>query len=288
MTMAPARRDLDVLGKLHRKSRKLETLTDDESALNKYLKLFNIGVPMRAALLSVESIDKEPESIFSYDWQNLIILDGCRYDTYVDVVGEAEPRISKGSMSKDFVRKNFSDGDFSDIVYITANPYFYHEKFKSLTGRDVEDTFHDVFHTYIDGWNDDENTVLPEAVLADVKEAQRRYPEKRKIVHFMQPHHPFIGFELAEHGFGDITEDDVFVNEWDLAMRGELDHETVQDAYRSNLERVMPYAEKVADAVDGTTMLTADHGNLLGENGLYWHPPRSKAKALRKVPMTEL
>lgn len=286
--MVPATRDMNVLGKLHRKLRKLEKITDNDSKLNKYLKLVNIEVPMRAATLSVDSIDQEPDSIFSYDWQDLIILDGCRHDTYENVVGEVQSRISKGSMSKGFVRKNFTDGDFSDIVYITANPYFHHTKFKSLTGRDVEETFHDVFHTYIDGWDDDENTVMPAAVLEDVKEAERRYPEKRKIIHFMQPHHPFIGFDLADSGFGDITDDDVFVNEWDLAMRGELSHETVKDAYQSNLEQVMPYAGDVADALDGKTMLTADHGNLVGENGLYWHPPRSKAKPLRKVPMTEL
>lgn len=286
--MATAQNETNVLGKVHQLSRQLEIWVDDESRLNEYLKLFNIGLPMRAALLTVESIDDEPESIFSYDWQNLIVLDGCRYDTYTDVVGEADSRISMGSMSKDFVRKNFSSGDYSDIVYITANPYFYEEKFEKLTGRKPQDVFHDVIHTYIEGWDEQNNTVMPEAVLEDVKDAHEQYPDKRKIIHFMQPHHPFIDFELADKGFGDITKDAVFVNEWDLAMRGELSHETVKEAYRSNLEAVMPYARDVADHLPGRTMLTADHGNLLGENGLYWHPPRSKAKPLREVPMTEL
>lgn len=38
-----------------------------------------------------------------------------------------------------------------------------------------------------------------------------------------------------------------------------------------------------AEVVQGKTVLTSDHGNLVGENNLYGHPAESKAKVLREV-----
>lgn len=281
--------ELTFSGKVHRKIKKIEPLIQKLPIPAGYPIHAVPGLVMNyLALRPVEKINEEPDDIFSYEWDNLVVLDACRYDTFEEVNGEAESRITKASMSKGFIRKNFSEGDYSGIVYITANPFFSERKFESLTGRKPNDVFHEVFHTYRSGWDDEENTVMPEEVLRDAETAQKLFPEKRKIVHFMQPHHPFVNFDLAENGFDDILKREIFDNEWDLAMRGELDHEEVEEAYRDNLELVMPAVKKLKSKLPGKTMLTSDHGNLLGENGLYWHPPRSKAKPLRKVPMTEI
>ena len=282
-------RTLSLSGRMHRMMKQLEPKLEKVLLLRKYPvhKLPAFGLTY-LALRHTEKISEEPDDIFSFDWDNLIILDACRHDLYEEVNGETDYRITKESMSKGFIRENFSEGDYSDVVYITANPFFNEKKFKKLTGRDVDDVFHEVFHTYRTDWSEEENTVLPESVVRDAKTSEKLFPEKKKIIHFMQPHHPFINFDLVDAGFDDILSTEIYDNEWDLAMRGDLEHEVVAEAYRENLELVMPHVKELGENLSGKTMVTADHGNLMGENGLYWHPPRSKAKGLRKVPMTEI
>ena len=48
--------------------------------------------------------------VFEEDWDTLIILDGCRYDTFAelnDISGELESRQSQGSTSWEFMEANF-------------------------------------------------------------------------------------------------------------------------------------------------------------------------------------
>ncbi|TKX67638.1 hypothetical protein [Halorubrum sp. GN11GM_10-3_MGM] len=56
------------------------------------------------------------------DWDNLIILDACRYDLFQEVSevdGELSPAVSLGSSTGEFMRKNFGGGEFLDLVYIS-------------------------------------------------------------------------------------------------------------------------------------------------------------------------
>lgn len=55
-------------------------------------------------------------------------------------------------------------------------------------------------------------------------------------------------------------------------------------AYEKNLEQVLEHVEELSNILEGKTVVTADHGDLLGENGLYGHPGNSNLKVLRKVP----
>src|SRR6056297_529711 len=53
--------------------------------------------------------------VMDEDWDNLIILDACRYDMFaeqVDLDGELESRISLGSTSEEFLEQNFGDNTF--------------------------------------------------------------------------------------------------------------------------------------------------------------------------------
>lgn len=233
----------------------------------------------------LEEISQEPDYIDNLDWKNLVILDGCRHDIYMDVTGVEDSRISAGSMSQDYIERNFSDGDWSDVVYITANPFFASHKFKELTGKEPEEVFHTIFHTYMDKWDDENNTVMPESVAEDAKTAEKLFPEKRKIVHFMQPHHPFVEADLVDVGFADILDEEKTTHEWEMAEEGKISHREVLDAYKQNLEFVMSQAEELLDSISGKTIITADHGNYMGENGFYGHPRNRNEKALRKVPM---
>jgi uncharacterized cupin superfamily protein len=123
---------------------------------------------------------------------------------------------------------------------------------------------------------------MPEKVIEDLKTAQKLFPDKRKIVHFIQPHHPFINSEVNSEGFG-LNSPERGI--WTIAEEENIySDEELWNAYKSNLEFVKPYVDEAAEIVSGKTALTSDHGNLVGEYGLYGHPAPSKAKTLRKVP----
>lgn len=239
------------------------------------------------ALEQIEFVDENTGSIFEEEWDNLIILDACRHDLFEEVNGETPSRISKGSSTKDFIRENFSSGDYSDIVYITANPHLHKPMFKELTGRDPDDIFHSIFRVYEDKWDEEEGTVLPESVVKDALTADKLFPDKRKIIHFMQPHNPFIGYEIdSRNSFGVLEEkekDDV----WTLAEKNSLTKKEVWKAYKDNLSEVMGSVKTLSNKLSGKTVVTSDHGNLVGEKGLYGHPDGSDAKPLKIVPWEE-
>jgi hypothetical protein len=232
-----------------------------------------------------DKIGEEPEGLKDKQWDNLIILDACRHDFYQEEFGYSDYRITEGSASKEYIKRNFSDQDFQDTVYITANPHLYEDIFSDLTGRKPEDVFHTVFNTYEDKWDRQEGTVLPESVVEDAITAEKLFPEKRKIIHFMQPHGPFIGVEwdkgkLAKKKRSKNEEIGVF----DKAQIGLVDGEKLVGAYRQNLTLLEAHVKKLNEALDGRTVVTADHGELLGEGGMYQHFEGCDAVALRKVP----
>ncbi len=120
------------------------------------------------------------------------------------------------------------------------------------------------------------SSVDPAEVKKDALTAKKLFPEKRLIVHFMQPHVPFVAPET------DLEIDEL--NAWEAAMRGKISHEEVQEAYKENLVFVMGFVEDLVDDLDGKVAITSDHGNLLGEGGLYGHPHNHTVKPLREVP----
>jgi hypothetical protein len=187
-------------------------------------------------------------------------------------------------MSQGFIRENFCEGDWSDTVVVTANPFYQPELFSNLAGRSRESVFDTVFDLYQTDWNDQWNTVLPEAVAKKAVLAEKLFPEKRKIIHFMQPHYPFINSEFNDRGYNNAGEDAEQGSVWWDAMRGDAKHEDVVEAYKRNLKQAEDPLEAILNELEGKTAITADHGNLVGEKGLYGHPDGLKLKPLRKVP----
>jgi hypothetical protein len=205
--------------------------------------------------------NKKGIKIMDENWDNLIILDGCRLDVfkeYADLPGETDSKISRGSSTVEFLRGNLSGESFSDTVYITANPQYYKHDFNS--------SFHYVENVWKeDGWDEEFGTVLPEAMKKYTLGANKEYPNKRIIAHFMQPHYPFVnsGFDDDK---GHLTGDKKS-NIWLKLAKGEssLSRSEVWAAYISNLELVLPTVEELIEIFDGKTIVTSDHGNLVGE-----------------------
>lgn len=233
--------------------------------------------------VGLPKVSENPKSIFSEDWDNLIILDACRHDIYESLMGGTKSRISKDSSSSGFIRENFSDGVYEDIIYISANPHLDPKIFESITDRDIDDVFFDVYHTYRNSWNKQKGTVLPKEVIKDALLAEKLFPEKRKIIHFMQPHHPMIPDQQGE-GFTKNLKGENKDSIWELAEADKISDEEVWNSYKRNLEYVMGEIEVFLNEIEGRTIITSDHGNFVGENGIYDHPEGSNSLPVRKVP----
>lgn len=229
------------------------------------------------------------------DWDNLLILDGCRYDTFKRTYragGELHKRRSRGSATSEWLLNNFEGAHHPDTVYVTANPMY--------ATTSLDGVFHDTIHVWRSEWNDQYDTVMPKKTREAAQHAAEAYPEKRLLVHFIQPHYPFIGVkgQSLEHAGieyayrkairGDGERDERTV--WDRLWGGEVDRVDVREAYRENLEVVLQEVEPLVEEFDGKTVISSDHGNLLGDwilpipHRAYGHPANFHTPALIDVP----
>lgn len=215
--------------------------------------------------------------VFAEDWDTLCILDACRYDMFArcsELPGRLEQRESKGSATTEFLTANLDGRDLQDTVYVTANPQLYRNR------ESIDVAFHDVVHVWQEeGWDEEHGTVLPETVTEYALRAAEEYPNKRLVIHYMQPHYPFIGAETdfdKGHLTGARQE-----NVWNQLLLGALDteREDIWHIYEANLKRALPHVEKLLETLDGKTVVTADHGNMVGERAFplpirEWGHPR--------------
>lgn len=226
-------------------------------------------------------------------WDVLIVLDACREDLFREVVDtdrfeSYDSRYTAGSATVEWAEKNFSGQAMTDTVYVAGNP---------VASRGVQTAFHSFVEVWRESFDSVLGTVPPEPVTAAALEANREHPEKRLVVHYLQPHYPFLGYpELRYAKFGQTEE--VTVSEakegasdvWEALELGLVDRDTVWEAYADNLRRVVESVEELLEEVDGTAVVTSDHGNLLGERvtplriPMYGHPPKIHHPALREVP----
>ncbi|WP_139210777.1 sulfatase-like hydrolase/transferase [Natrinema salaciae] len=236
------------------------------------------------------STNNESSNVFAEDWDNLIILDGCRYDVLseTDFVKKADDftsRISSGSNSVEFLESNVNGNYLDDVVWVSANPYV----------SDHRESIFKVIDAWDEGWNDKCRTVLPETMVEYAKESAVEFPDKRLVVHFMQPHYPFIGptaQELPQHrtftGEGQTNDDPKDI--WKHLQNGAVDRSLVWKAYTESLQKTLPYVDDLVEELRGRTVITADHGNAFGERGspipisIYGHPPGLRNNALVRVP----
>ena len=230
-------------------------------------------------------------AVVDEEWDNLIILDGCRYDLFEETSeldGRLESRISAGSESWEFLEKNFQGRQLHNTIYITANPH---------APRIDNGTFYKKINLLESGWDPDLKTVTPEIITKKAVSMHQEYPHKRLIIHYMQPHFPFIGKkgkELEQSGVreGSANGDGTASNIWNQLRydRVDVDEDFVYEAYKENLELTLPYVSQLLQSIDGKSAVTSDHGNLVGERAGpipikgYGHPEGYYTLPLVKVP----
>lgn len=213
------------------------------------------------------------ENILKKDWDNLLILDGCRYDVFEAVntlPGKLEKLWSVGRCTAEWVQETFEKKKYDNIAYFSLNPYVTEEGLKliDMEGLAFGDWF-DLVHCRHE----------PARAIAYILPIYSKFEKKRKIFHFMQPHTPFLRGKLK--GVKNIKA---------KSKQGLYTGEDWLEASRLNLEIVMKAIEsKLLPVLKGKTVLSADHGNACGEDGYWGHKNRSYPDKwyMREVPWFE-
>lgn len=200
--------------------------------------------------------------VFEQDWDNLVILDAARYDEfrrYLDEVGfvdgELYKHTSRGATSSEFIRGNFTDRELHDTVYVSVNPHY------ARLRDELNCSVHDYIPLHNNEYRDavDGLTTQPRTVTEQGIAASNKYPNKRLIVHYLQPHQPYLGSTAQsnlDHGHGLI----------DTIRKNSITDDELRMYYRENLDLVLDSVRTLLDELVGRTVITADHGELLGES----------------------
>ncbi|PSP77001.1 hypothetical protein BRC81_11720 [Halobacteriales archaeon QS_1_68_20] len=228
--------------------------------------------------------------VFEADWDTLVILDACRYDYFsemVDFPGDLSCVESRGSATPEWLTGNFRGRDLHDVVYVSANGFY--EKLRDALDASV----HAWIGTYQSEYRDDVGAVDPKTLTERAIEAAAEYPNKRLLVHYAQPHAPYIGPEGREY-WGDVR--GLSVREMIDEVDDPIDRkrEKLREAYRENLQIGLDAVGTLVDRIEGKTVISSDHGELLGERRsllpirLYDHPRGVHPPELVNVPWFEL
>ena len=239
-------------------------------------------------VIAMQIAKAEPLYVVKRNWDILIVLDACRYDYFEKVnwiPGRLQALEVESSCTIAWLKMNFP-GKY-DIVYISANPFCNSKRpVHGFLGRDH---FKKVVDVWDFGWSNMLKTVPPDIVTATFVGEFEANPHERYIVHYMQPHGPYIGKVRLN------------IETWDKygkTIRGMWEHprpdlKLLREAYRSNLELVLKEVERLIKYVKSRgfrkkIVITADHGELLGEDGMFAHPCHIKHSCLNIVPWLEV
>lgn len=188
--------------------------------------------------------------IHDEDWDNLIILDSCRPDylySEYSTDGIWETRISRGAATQEFVTGNFKNRTLQDTVLVSSNPWYLRLK------EFIEFNLHNIVSNF-DG--------DPVTTTKKTKRTVEKHPNKRIISHYIPPHPPYTGPTAQEH-FTEFIDNQYNVHR-KIRERGYPTY-IIRQAYRENLRQVLPHLEELVETLRGKTVITADHGQMLGE-----------------------
>lgn len=266
----------------------------------------------------MKSYTSQKMKIMNSEWKTLIILDACRYDYFEGsynyyLNGELEKVISPATHTDEWRHRIF-DKEFLNLVYVSANPRINSKV--PVTGFNARNRFYRVIDVWDWGWDENLSTVPPEAVNRAALKAIAKYPSKKLVVHYMQPHAPYtppisqsikklsekekqliillrrggkrvLGIRLKKIGQFLIRLEDILNQERlrqgifekygslmpDPASVGYfLGDDFLRNVYKNNLRYVLKYVKRLVEISSRKTVVTADHGELLGERGEYDHP----------------
>lgn len=224
------------------------------------------------------------------DWDVLLVLDACRADLFRDFAPRhelstqfetMESVYSCASSSPEWFGKGFQeaqDSAVSDVAYVTQNAYFEtvdHQRFYDTLPLHRAET-------------DNQNGLLSPSEVTDA--ALSFYADTdadRFVIHYMPPHAPFQ-YADREYEVENVPWAGSSQSAWWGLQTGDFEHKQVWQDYGENLLGVLDEVQRIVKHVTGNVVVTSDHGNAMGEWGLYAHPVYVPAPVLKSVPWVEL
>lgn len=222
----------------------------------------------------------------NHEWDILVILDACRYDLFetfgpkhevYDRFESVEPVYSCASATPEWLAKTFEEAPDEFVAgtyYISSTGFIREVDADRLRGVD------EVWDYAVDP---EYGVTRPEAVTNAGIRAFREEEADRYVVHYVQPHAPFLHcpgkYDAVGNGGMGGTQ-----NVWDGLQAGRFDRDEIWEDYGRNLLRVLDEVETLLRNVEGRVVVTADHGNAMGEWGIYGHPRDVPLPVIKRVP----
>jgi hypothetical protein len=237
-------------------------------------------------------MDRQIQLIEDTEWDVLIVLDACRYDAFARVCARGARCVRSSANNTAGWIKNVGPM-LADrhVQYVSANPVVE----RSICRYDMGEHGLETIPVWEALWGrhteDDIPSVHPEAVNGAVW-AGCSY-ERPIVVHYLQPHSPYIGEPHLGMARWGRAKDGLYAACHRLdrpdraAQRGEVDWETVREAYDANLRLVWRSVGRLVEALrEGlSVVITADHGEVLGEHGgKFGHEGNWHYKEIHEVP----
>jgi hypothetical protein len=253
-------------------------------------------------------------NVFDREWDVLIILDTCRVDAlravspeydFLDNIGEIK---SVGGATPEWIARTFDMDRLHQIqntAYLSgtaqlrgvldeklpasrsiAESHIAYKLLSSFNSVDIDDLAHVEYLFKHEPPGEEgplghkEGLTPPRYVTDRGISVNREQDHDRVILHYMQPHSPYVANAIAE-------ERDLLDHEpRPLAyLRETGGHELVWETYLDELRYVLDEVELLLDNIDAERVaITADHGEAFGEYGIYGHQIGSLHPKIRNVP----
>jgi len=249
--------------------------------------------------------------VLDREWDVLVILDTCRVDALRTVsneygfINDVERILSRGGTSPEWIAHTFDSDYLSELektAYITANPHaktvledrqqlashsaaarrFYrYGKWNPVEPSDL-----DLYDPVVSYHSD--TKVLDIDFIGDITPPQyitdraiavgREHSPKRMILHYMQPHYPWVAHAIEQNRD---------IKKWEERPERSksYDRNKVFNAYLNDLKFVLDEVQVLLNNLDAeTVVISSDHGDAFGEWGIYGHGPGRFHPQVRYVP----
>lgn len=213
----------------------------------------------------------------------VVVLDACRPDSFKRWIAENKPSLlknvinvkSEGMRTPPWFIRTFSGHHFN-ATYVSANPYV-NSAGMTPSGKVAVRSFTRIVDAWKE-WDDKENTCMPHTVN---KAVSFHFHEPRIIVHYLQPHQPYVGekripermyYKSSWNGYPKDPANPKILQVRDSRKLDEKEKIVVRQAYESNVDIVCSHAFRLINKRQkGAVVITSDHSEMMGEDGTWFH-----------------